>query len=37
MFSEVETAEKLFKTMLLNGAFCRNMKCCFKSLICWEN
>jgi len=29
MFSEVWTAEKLFKTWLLKGAFCRNMKQCF--------
>jgi len=31
MFSEFGTAEKLFKTWLLNGAFCRNLKRCFIS------
>ena len=26
-----------FKARLLNGAFCRNLKLCFKSWNCWEN
>jgi len=37
MFSKVETAENLFKTRLLNGAFYRNLKRCFTSWKCWEN
>ena len=37
MHSEVGTAEIPFKTRLLNGAFCRNMKRSFGSWNCWEN
>jgi len=37
MFSEVGTAEKLFKARSLYDAFCLNLKRCFGSWNFWEH